>query len=57
MNRRQILTWVGSLLKPFSLKLRPSGNTVSLEVENDVLGIIKRRNEQGEVLPGREEPG
>jgi hypothetical protein len=47
MNRRQILTWVGSLLKPFSLKLKPSGSIVSLEVENDVLGIIKRRNEQG----------
>jgi hypothetical protein len=38
---------VNSLLKPFSIRVTPDGGTVSLEVLNDVLGIVQRHNNHG----------
>ena len=47
LNKRQVLTWVNSLLKPFSIRVKPDGGAVSLEVLNDVLGIVQRHNNHG----------
>ena len=48
MTTQQILLWVNSLLKQFSLKIRAiskQGEGYKLEVLNDILGIIKRKNQ------------
>jgi hypothetical protein len=47
MNKRQILTWVNSLLMPFCLRVKSNGGYVALERLNDVLGVVKRKNEKG----------
>ena len=47
MNKRQILTWVNSLLMPFCLRVKSNGGYVALEQLNDVLGVVKRKNEKG----------
>ena len=48
MTTQQILLWVNSLLKQFSLKISAiskQGEGYKLEVLNDILGIIKRKNQ------------
>ena len=47
MNKRQILTWVNSLLMPFCWRVKSNGGYVALERLNDVLGLINRKNEKG----------
>ena len=34
-------------MKPFSIRVKPDGGAVSLEVLNDVLGIVQRHNNHG----------
>ena len=50
MDTKQMLIWVNSLLKQFSLSVRAidcQGRGYHLEVLNDVLGIIQRKNKRG----------
>ena len=49
MTTQQILMWVNALLKPFSIRVKAinkNGEGYKLEVLNDVLGIITRRNKR-----------
>ena len=49
MTTQQILMWVNALLKPFSIRIKAinkNGDGYKLEVLNDVLGIVKRRNKR-----------
>ena len=49
MTTQQILMWVNALLKPFSIRVKAmnkNGDGYKLEVLNDVLGIVKRRNKR-----------
>ena len=49
MSTQQIVIWVNSILKPFSIRVKAinkNGDGFKLEVLNDVLDIIKRRNKR-----------
>ena len=45
MTLQQVLVWCNSLLEDFSLKIRaPDKNTYYLELQNDLLALIQRKN-------------
>jgi hypothetical protein len=55
MTTQQVLVWCNSLLKQFSIRIKSlgkHGEGYRLEVLNDVLGIIKRKNENDRVFRG-----
>jgi stalled ribosome alternative rescue factor ArfA len=44
MTPQQILMWVNSLLKPFSLQIKAGEKTYQLELQNDLMSLIQRKN-------------
>ena len=46
---QQVLMWANSLLKPFSLQIRAAEKTYFLEVQNQLLDLIKRKNQSGKI--------
>ncbi|MFM7984665.1 MAG: hypothetical protein ACKPKO_35610, partial [Candidatus Fonsibacter sp.] len=44
MTPQQVLMWCNSLLKDFSLQIRADKETYYLELQNDLLALIKRKN-------------
>ncbi|MFM7979061.1 MAG: hypothetical protein ACKPKO_07055 [Candidatus Fonsibacter sp.] len=49
MTPQQVLMWCNSLLKDFSLQIRADKETYYLELQNDLLALIKRKNRIGEI--------
>ena len=49
MTPQQVLMWCNSLLKDFSLQIRASKETYYLELQNDLLALIKRKNNIGKI--------
>ena len=47
MTPQQILMWANSLLKPFSLQIKAGPKVYRLELQNDLLNLINRKNEEG----------
>ncbi len=47
MTPQQILRWANSLLKPFSLQIKAGPKVYRLELQNDLLNLINRKNEEG----------
>ena len=47
MTPQQILTWAISLLKPFSLQIKACPKVYRLELQNDLLNLIARKNAEG----------
>jgi stalled ribosome alternative rescue factor ArfA len=47
MTPQQILMWVNSLLKPFSLQIKAGEKTYQLELQNDLMSLIQRKNKNG----------
>ena len=47
MTPQQILMWANSLLKPFSLQIKAGAKVYRLELQNDLLNLINRKNEEG----------
>ena len=47
MTPQQILMWANSLLKPFSLQIKAGQKVYRLELQNDLLNLINRKNEEG----------
>jgi hypothetical protein len=49
MTPQQVLMWCNSLLKDFSLQIRADKETYYLELQNDLLELIKRKNGIGKI--------
>ena len=49
MNPQQVLMWCNSLLKDFSLQIRADKETYYLELQNDLLALIKRKSRIGKI--------
>ena len=49
MTPQQVLMWCNSLLKDFSLQIRADKETYYLELQNDLLALIKRKNKIGKI--------
>ena len=49
MTPQQVLMWCNSLLKDFSLQIRADKETYYLELQNDLLALIKRKNGIGKI--------
>ena len=49
MTPQQVLMWCNSLLKDFSLQIRADTETYYLELQNDLLELIKRKNGIGKI--------
>ena len=47
MTPQQILMWSNSLLKPFSLQIKAGEKSYRLELQNDLLELIRRKNKTG----------
>jgi hypothetical protein len=47
MKPQQILMWANSLLKPFSLQIKAGEKVYRLELQNDLLNLIARKNKEG----------
>ena len=47
MTPQEILMWANSLLKPFSLQIRAGVKSYRLELQNDLLELIRRKNKTG----------
>ena len=47
MTPQQILMWANSLLKPFSLQIKAGPTVYRLELQNDLLNLINRKNAEG----------
>ena len=57
MTLQQVLLWCNSLLKDFSLKVRAADKkTYYLELQNDLLALIQRKNEIGKIYFDEKEP-
>ena len=46
--------WCNSLLKDFSLQIRADKETYYLELQNDLLALIKRKNNIGKIYYDRD---
>ncbi|MFM7986248.1 MAG: hypothetical protein ACKPKO_43740 [Candidatus Fonsibacter sp.] len=49
MTPQQVLMWCNSLLKDFSLQIRADKETYYLELQNDLLALIKMKNNIGNI--------
>ncbi|MFM7990489.1 MAG: hypothetical protein ACKPKO_65340, partial [Candidatus Fonsibacter sp.] len=49
MTPHQVLMWCNSLLEDFSLLIRADKETYYLELQNDLLALIKRQNNIGQI--------
>ena len=49
MTPQQILMWANSLLKPFSLQIRAGEKTYQLEIQNELMSLITRKNKNGRI--------
>jgi len=49
MTPQQILMWANSLLKQFSLQIRAGEKTYQLELQNDLMSLIQRKNKNGKI--------
>ena len=49
MTPQQILTWVNSLLKPFSLQIKAGERNYQLEIQNELMSLIERKNKSGRI--------
>ena len=49
MTPQQVLMWCNSLLRDFSLQIRADKETYYLELQNDLLALIKRKNHMGNI--------
>ena len=49
MTPQQVLMWCNSLLEDFSLQIRADKETYFLELQNDLLELIKRKNGIGKI--------
>ena len=47
MTPQQILMWANSLLKPFSLQIKAGEKVYRLELQNDLMSLIARKNKRG----------
>lgn len=47
MTPQQILMWANSLLKSFSLQIKAGEKVYRLELQNDLLNLIARKNKEG----------
>ena len=54
MTPQQVLMWCNSLLKDFSLRIRADKETCYLELQNDPLALIKRKNRIGKIYYDRQ---
>ena len=54
MTPQQVLMWCNSLLKDFSLQIRADKETYYLELQNDLLTLIKRKNNIGKIYYDRD---
>ena len=50
MTPQQILMWVNSLLKDFSLQIKAGPKVYRLELQNDLLNLIARKNGEGRLF-------
>ena len=49
MTPQQILMWANSLLKPFSLQIRAGEKTYQLDIQNELMSLITRKNKNGRI--------
>ena len=49
MTPQQILMWANSLLKQFSLQIKAGEKTYQLELQNDLMSLIQRKNKNGKI--------
>ena len=49
MTPQQILMWANSLLKPFSLQIKAGEKVYRLELQNDLMSLIARKNQNGRI--------
>ena len=54
MTPQQVLMWCNSLLNDFSLQIRADKETYYLELQNDLLTLIKRKNNIGKIYYDRD---
>ncbi|MFM7986893.1 MAG: hypothetical protein ACKPKO_47025, partial [Candidatus Fonsibacter sp.] len=54
MTPQQVLMWCNSLLQDFSLQIRADKDTYYLELQNDLLALVKRKNNIGKIYYGRD---
>ncbi|MFM7982817.1 MAG: hypothetical protein ACKPKO_26185, partial [Candidatus Fonsibacter sp.] len=54
MTLQQVLMWCNSLLKDFSLQIRADKETYYPELQNDLLALIKRKNNIGNIYYDRD---
>ncbi|MFM7982980.1 MAG: hypothetical protein ACKPKO_27020, partial [Candidatus Fonsibacter sp.] len=54
MTPQQVLMWCNSLLKDFSLQIRADKETYYLELQDDLLAVIKTKNMIGEIYFDKE---
>ena len=47
MAPQQVLMWANSLLKPFSLQIKAGEKVYRLELQNDLMSLIARKNKRG----------
>jgi hypothetical protein len=50
MTPQQILMWINSLLKDFSLQIKAGAKVYRLELQNDLMNLIARKNEEGRLF-------
>ena len=50
MTPQQILMWANSLLKDFSLQIKAGPKVYRLELQNDLLNLIARKNGEGRLF-------
>jgi len=41
--------WINSLLKPFSLQIRAGEKFYQLEIQNELMSLIERKNKSGRI--------
>ncbi len=49
MTPQRVLVWASSLLKHFSLQIRAGEKVYRLELQNDLMSLVARRNKNGKV--------
>ena len=49
MTPQQIRMWINSLLKPFSFQIRAREKFYQLEIQNELMSLIERKNKSGRI--------
>jgi hypothetical protein len=49
MIPQSVLAWANSLLKLFSLQIKAGEKTYRLEIQNDLMSLITRKNKNGRI--------